>query len=273
MRFAILLALCLVVTSARAQDRFEPHLRFFLSAGRSGSRSLWSVDRQLVFVQGTGGQFQQARFDTLTIGKSMRPGLMFGIGATWLMTSKLGLGGEMAWRGINTTQHCRPVAPYYPEAEKLNQQICESIDGRRSTSGRFTFLLHARWGPTQGLVQPFVRFGGGLAIPTSSTAEAIGRVTTASCGTAPTCEYAVYTHPGTGPHPTLALLAGAGIGVRSGRYTTIRLEARDDFLPAPAPVAKAPTVPYNDVRSNWVHIFSIVTAVEIRYEQRRDRRY
>jgi hypothetical protein len=239
----------------------------------SGARSLWSVDRQLVFVQGTGGQFQQAQFDTLALGKSARPGLMFGIGATWLMTPRLGLGGELAWRSVNTTQHCHPVSPYYPEAEKLNQQICEGIDGGRSTSARFTFLLHARYGPIQGLIQPFVRLGGGLVIPTSSTAEAIGRVTTASCMGAPTCDYAVYTHPGTGPHPTLAALAGIGVGIRSGRYTTIRLEARDDFLPAPAPIAKAPTVPYNDVRSNWVHVFSVVTAVEIRYEQRRERRY
>jgi hypothetical protein len=260
-------------TGARAQTGEQPNLILTVSAGYLTGGDLWRIDRQLAPV-GTA-------WDTLRLGRRIRPGFAATLGATYFASPHLGYSAEAGFFGIGTEAACAPVGPYTPDPPDFrNQQACQYLQGENIRGNVVGFLGGLTWRFTTRGNQPFVRAAVGVGILGNSYVQTFAPVIYhLSDGSAAEANIIFLTDSSTGKVTWMASLGG-GATLALGPGYQLRVEVRDliTSLPVATGAARdtiaiingAPTPP-----TGWkvVHVPTITVGLDIVLEKRRGRRY
>jgi hypothetical protein len=271
--FLLALGAC-VALPARAQTAEQPNLIFSISAGYVTGGSLWNLSQQLVYApNGQGGNW-----DTVSLGRKLRPGFAATLAATYFRSPHLGYSFEAGFFGIESESACSPVVPFHPTANNENQQACTYLQGGNIRGDAVGFLGGLVWRFTPRGSQPYIRLAGGLAILGSSYVETAAPVALSN-GTQPLVFFLADQE-----HKQLTWMVSLGAGAMlplSPGYQ-LRVEARDLIVALPHPtgpatdtgaVAAGSQVPYPPVGFKIMHVPAITIGLDIVLERRRSRRY
>jgi hypothetical protein len=260
---------------ARAQTSEQPNLIFTISGGYLTGGSLWKIPRQLAFAQlGATGNV----WDTVSLGRRLRPGLAATLAATYFRSAHLGYSLEAGFFGIGSESACDSVVPFHPTADQVNQQACRYLQGQNISGDVVGFLGGLVWRFSPRGNQPYVRVAGGLAILGGSYIETAAPVRLSS-GAAPVL-FILADRDHKSLTWMLSLGAGAMLPLSPGYQ--LRVEARDIILALPCPtgpatdtgaVALGSQLPFPPVGFKIMHIPTITVGLDVVLERRRGRRY
>ena len=263
------------------QERFEPHLGIALYAGATiSARTAWSVPVQALLVPHSGGQAGPALFDTVSVGRTMGPGLSLGVGMTWHRTPRFAFGGAVEFLAKPSIQRCsgpgawksEPLSLLHPLDEHFNEQLCINANGSVQATGLLTLLLQARYAFTEGSLQPYAGVALGIGGPLNSYVETVGTVSSGDCPSLqPSCQVLLYTPEQTNLRPAIA--PGLGMSVRVAPLATLVVEARDVMTWLPAARATPITEPLTRSRARFSHTVSLHAGLEFAFVARHERRY
>ncbi|HTT68461.1 MAG TPA: hypothetical protein VMF70_10565 [Gemmatimonadales bacterium] len=230
-RFALVLAAALARPAA-AQTPDQPNLIFTISAGLTTGGDLWTIPVQLAYASNNGSQ---NLWDTLSLGRRMRPGLLATVSATYFRSPHLGYTLEAGFFGLETQGSCDarsfvPVASLPP-----NQQACAYLHGQDIRGDAVGLLGGLTYRVTTGGVQPFVRAEVGAGFLGSSFVEMTGPALLGDGSQ--TLVYFLSDQNHT--ELTWMVSLGAGLMVPLGPGYQLRMEARDVILPLPRPLGPA----------------------------------
>lgn len=235
--------------------------------GVAGGSHLWDISRQPLIVLGTEAS---PRFDTLRLGRKIKPGLVLGVSATIFRSAHLGISGEISFLGLSTDDDCTLVFES-PGSDPFgrNAQVCGDISSHGASPTTVGFFLGGNYRVApRAFATPYLRAQVGLGVRSGSTIETVGTYLDAG---QPRRRIVILDNGGTRVLPS----AGAAVGfmIPLGPGYQARLELRDQVLamervsgPADA-LATAPTI------TNLVHSVALSAAIDIVLEQRRGRRY
>ncbi len=256
---------------ARGQSADNPMLVLTINGGWITGGRLWRLSRQEEPV--TGGAL-----DTVALERRFRTGLVVGVGATLFRSPHVGYSAELVFLGMGTESRCSPPLQWAPDADHLNEQACNDIQGQKIGTSAVALQFGATWRPiATGGIQPYVRGVAGPAYLGGSYVETSGHVVIPSdSGTTP---FRVRTFLGESHHPawTWAATLAAGVTLRMGPGTQLRFEARDvvtslSVATGPGnPLAAGSPAP---VAGKTFHLASFTVGVDFLLEQsQRPRRY
>ena len=275
-RAALALALgAAVALPARAQTPDQPNLIFTISGGLTTGGAIWSLPRQLVFAQQIGAQNQ---WDTVALGRKMRPGFLATLTATYFASPHLGYTLEVGFFGLESVAACTPVGPFTPTATNENAQACAYLHGENLRGDAVGLLPGLTYRFTTGNVQPYLRAGIGGAIIGSSFVEAFAPVLQSDGS-----ESVVFflSDPNQKQLTWMASLS-AGVMLPLGPGYQLRMEARDLIVALPRPtgpaidtgaVANASALPVPPIGTRVVHVPTFTFGLDIVLERRRGHRY
>jgi hypothetical protein len=264
-------------TAARAQNREQPNLVFTISTGYLTGGDLWNIGRQLAPVTAvtTNG------WDTLRLGRRIRPGFAATLGATYFASPHLGYNAEAGFFGIGTEAACAPVAPYIPDPpDYKNQQACQYIQGENLRGNVVGFLGGLIWRFTTRGNQPYVRAAVGAGILGNSYIETWAPIlyhTTAD--SVSEASLLLLSDSSQGRVTWMASL-GAGATLPLAPGYQLRVEVRDLITSLPVATGAARDtlailrgIPRPPSAWKVVHIPTITVGLDIVLEKRRGRRY
>lgn len=242
-----------------------------IAAGLTAGRDLWSVPAQPAYVAGT----QPALFDTMAVARTLVPGLVVTVALSYARWSRTAIDIEGGYFGAASRQHCVPVAPFAAEAERFNEQVCTSANGRRVATAIAGLLVGAthRW--TAGRAQLLVRASVGAGQTINSFVTTEGDVVSSRCGNGVTsaCTVALYE---TDEHSVFTPLAalGAGLALRVGRASRLRFEVRDLVANLPVVEGAQPlTQPFVSRSHTLTHVPLVSAGYEVVVDSHYQRRY
>ncbi len=261
----------------RAQTAEQPNLILTISGGYLTGGTLWNIDRQLVpaVTVTTNG------WDTLRLGRQMRPGLAATLGATYFATPHLGYNAEAGFFGIGSESHCAPVSPYLPDPpDNKNQQACQFVQGENIRGDVVGFLGGLVWRFTTRGNQPYVRAAAGVGILGSSYVETGGPIVYHDASGNVSETNLVFLTDSSQGKLTWMVSLGAGATLPLAPGYQLRFEVRDLITALPvaggavsdtAAIRRGQTAPPS-VRKVF-HIPTITVGLDIVLERRRGRRY
>ncbi len=274
-RAGLVLALAAAAAGpAAAQTPDEPNLILTISAGYLTGGDLWSLPRQFVLAATTPSH----TWDSVALGRRLRPGLAATLTATMFFSPHLGYTAEAGFFGIGTTSRCVPLGPYTQTTDMANQQACLLINGENARSDVVGFLGGLTYRFTTGGVQPYLRASGGLAILGSSFVEEAEVVQTSGNGASLVYFLADQNHKTL----TWMLSLGAGAMLPLAPGYQLRFEARDIIVPLPYPTGPAADTaaiagelaqPQPPVGLRTMHLPTFTVGLEVVLERKRGHRY
>lgn len=161
-------AFAFLATRAVAQQGSRATVSVRLMGGTSASEpTLWSIARQPILVPGTE---QSPVYDTLTLSRSLTPGLTFGAGIVYFPTALVGLQGLLMYQGLGFTSSCSAGSFFQLGMRHDNEVLCDNIQGQSQPLHVFEIAVGpvVRLAPRRA-ISPFAFLTGGLANITSST--------------------------------------------------------------------------------------------------------
>ena len=276
---AAALALALAAAGAgrlTAQTPDEPNLIFSISAGYiTGGNSLWTLPRQLALAVSTANGHA---WDTLALGRQLRPGFSASLSAAVFFTPYLGYTAEAGFFGIGTTSQCQPVGPYTPTADNANQQACTRLNGDNMRSDAVGLLGGLILRFRRGGVQPYLRASVGPSILGASFVEEAAPVLQ-SAGTA---NLVYFLSDLNHKELTWMVSLGAGVMLPLAPGYQLRIEARDVIVPLPVPTGPAmdtaqiagdAALPQPPVGFRTMHLPTISVGLDVVLERKRGHRY
>jgi len=269
----VLLLSSFVTAAAAAQSRTDPNLIFSISGGLTTGRSLWSLPAQPQPVVGSGAGV----YDTLSLGRVLKPGLVAGLAGTYFTSPNFGWTAEVSYFGIASEQRCTGPNTYVPDTENINQQACDRANGVNVATSVVGFLVGAtaRALP-QSRVHPFVRATIGAGLIANSYVQTSGIIRSTSCGTIDgICGLTLLDQKSPSQFTPLVNLA-AGISFWVAPAYRVRFEARDIMASLPVVTGnKVPTAapPYAPTGRSWRHVPTFLLGVDIVLERGHSRRY
>ena len=261
----------------RAQTQEQPNLIFTISGGYLTGGDLWSIDRQLAPVATAVGN----GWDTLRLGRRIRPGFAATLGATYFASPHLGYNVEAGFFGIGTEAACTPVGPYTPDPPDFkNQQACQYLQGENIRGNVVGFLGGLIWRFTTRGNQPYVRVGIGAGILGSSYVESFAPIVYhLSDGSASEANLVFLSDASQGDLTWMASL-GAGATLPLAPGYQLRVEFRDliTSLPVATGAARDTTAilrgsPVPPTAWRAKHVPTITVGLDIVLERKRGRRY
>ena len=263
--------LMLLAGPARGQSAENPLLILTITGGWINGGELWRLPRQEATVLG-------GALDTVGLERRFRTGVVAGLGATLFRSPHLGYSAELAFLGISTESRCLPPTQWAADGNHINEQACNSIQGRTLRTSAVALQAGLTWRPVaSGGIQPYLRGVVGPAYLGGSSVETSGNVVVpADSGESP---FRVRTFLGD-EHPrtfTWAATLAGGVMLHIASGARLRFEARD--VVTNLSVATGPGSPTTvgspaRVGSKTFHLFSFTAALDILLERsRRTPRY
>ena len=262
----LLMCCCAATLPAQTQPPYEPTLAFSINLGLTSHKDLWSVPRQPQSAPGNA-------FDTLSLARVIRPGLVAGVTATYFTSRSFGWTAEVTYFGIASEQRCQGPAVFVPDSLNLNEEGCVRANGAHVNTSVVGFLLGASWRMgSADKVQPFARATVGPGIMAASYVNTVGYVTQPS-GCASGCLYNLFEEQDPAQF-TFVANASAGLSIRMSDAYRVRFEMHDiitQVTVATGPHPDNSTVgPTSKVTK---HIPTLTFGLELLLERRRSRRY
>ena len=252
----------------RSQTPEQPNLILTINAGFLTGGRLWSVARQAAPVP-SGLTYV---YDTLSLGRVLRPGLAASVSATYFRSPHLGYSVEVGFFGIGTESRCAPVSAYQPDPNAFNQRACQFIEGENINGDVVGFLAGFIWRATTGGPQPFIRAGVGGGILGTSYVE-----TAAPVG--PNASEVFFLTERSRKETTWMVSLGAGAMLPLAPGYQLRFEARDLIVALPiatgpaAPDTTGAHPPYAPVGTRVMHLPTLSIGLDVVLEKKRGRRY
>ena len=250
-----------------------------LYGGATSGGPLWSVDRQVLFVHGSGG-LNPLLFDTVAVTRAIQPGVELGIAMMFHRTPRFSFGGSLGYVGRPTRQGCAAVSSYlaepvdvaHPVDEHFNEQVCTTANGRRTGTAFIAFSMSVAYRLRPGAIAPYVTLGAGIAMPLRSYVETLGTVTSSYCGAADArCDVQVYVPEEHNVRPVLS--PGAGVTVKLAPLATLVLEGRDVMGWYPVTGPTPPFAARFTTHSVFKHAMVLRAGLEFAFVVRHERRY
>jgi hypothetical protein len=265
-------ALAALASRAPAQAPDRPVLILSMGAGYVTGGSIWRLDRQYAYAGVSSGAL-----DSLTLSRRFRPGFTVGVGATLFRSPRFASTLEISFLGLTTESRCAslgPVAsPYSFDSQHIIQQACEDIQGKSIPTSAAAFQLGGTWRiVTHGLVQPYVRLVGGVAILGGSFIETGGRVFLQE----EQARARVFLADQNRRETTLLATLAAGVTLETAPGYQLRFEVRDIMTRVPTvtgPGDHTQIDPFAQVGSRTVHLLALTVALDLVLERQRTRRY
>jgi hypothetical protein len=259
----------------RAQTAEQPNLILTVSGGYLTGGQLWTIDRQLapVATAFTNG------WDTLRLGRRIRPGFAATLGATYFASPHLGYNAEAGFFAIGTEAACAPVGSFTPDPPDFkNQQACQYLQGENIRGNVVGFLGGLIWRFTTRGNQPYVRAGAGFGVLGSSYVETFAPIVVTSDSIAQA--NLVLLQDRSQGRLTWMLSLGAGATLPLGPGYQLRIEARDLITSLPVAAGAATDTsailngePVPPTRWKVVHVPTITVGLDIVLEKKRGHRY
>lgn len=263
---SLLLSCCATALAAQAEPPYEPTLAFSINVGLTSHKDLWSLPRQPQPAPGNA-------FDTLSLGRVIRPGLVAGVSATYYTSPRFGWTAEVTYFGIASEQRCSGPAAFVPDSLNLNQEACVRANGAHVNTSVVGFLLGATYRLIDGgRVQPFIRATAGPGIMGSSYVNTSGLVTAPS-GCSGGCVYALFEEQDPAQFTFVANVS-AGLTFKMSEAYRLRFEMHDVITQVA--IATGPHPPSTTVgpTSKVVrHVPTLTFGLDLLLERRRGRRY
>ena len=275
---SVLFALLLAPACLAAQTGDQPNLVLSMFGGLSAGHSLWSVGRQPLCVisgeaceQNGSGNVD----DTLAIARDISSSVLLGAAVSYFRNPHIGFQGELYYLGLTFDDRCRPVAPYQPDSENKNQQICDSFASTGASAGAVTFLAGVvfRAAPRR-TISPFLRGSVGFTAYSGGTLAASGDFasvdqTTGSL-TVTARDIVIDTTPKT---MSWTFQLAAGFTARMAPGYQLRFELRDAILPLERLIGPANEFGLAPHDTQIYHHLALAVGLDVVLEQRRGRRY
>jgi hypothetical protein len=265
----ILAALALGATAAQAQSADEPTLVFSISAGMTAGGDLWTLNQQ--------PQPAPGGFDTLALGRVLRPGLVAGLSATYQKAAHFGFTGEVTYFGIASEQRCQGPPTFLPDTanNNINEAACTDANGKHVATSVVGFLVGGIYQFLPGkTVQPFLRATAGPGLMGNSYIQTTGTVHSPACATADNiCELAILDESGTQQFTFVANLS-AGATIRMAPGYRLRFEVHDVVTQLPVVTGpKSGASIYPQTGREIKHVPTITFGLDVLLERRHSRRY
>lgn len=260
---------------AGAQTPEQPNLIFTISGGILTGGELWSIPRQLAFVQqGATGNL----WDTVSLGRKLRSGFSATLSATYFRSPHLGYSLEAGFFGLESVSSCAPIGQFNLTADNQNTQACNYLQGQNLRGDAVGLLAGLIYRFTIRGIQPYIRAGGGGAILGSSYVEAVAPVLVSGGNTSTVYFLADQNHK----ELTWMVSLGVGVMVPLSPGYQLRFEARELIVPLPYPtgpatdtgaVANSGALPQPPIALKVVHVPTLMVGLDVVLERRRGRRY
>lgn len=266
----ILSALTLAASGAAAQSPDEPSLVFTVTAGLSTGSGLWRIPQQPQPVAGS----NPFTYDTLALGRRLRPGIVAGLAATYYRSQNFGFTAEVTYFGFGSEQECRGPAFYRDTV--VNRAACNNAQGAHVATSIVGFLVGGTYRFARGhRVQPYVRATAGPGLLGNSYIQTSGAIVSPTCGTANNiCSFGLLVDDHQKQF-TYIINLSAGATVWLSPAYRFRFEVRDLLTSIPA-VSGArdplgpPVAPAGNVMKN---IPTVVMGFDVVLERGHQRRY
>jgi len=243
-----------------AQGLREPHIVMAAGGGlvfRGGD--LWRVNRQLV-PSPLGG------LDSVTLGRAMRRGPVVFFSFAWFQSPRLGTSFEAAYVALETESRCTAVDSFLTDPERINEQTCSTIQGRRVPTAALALQAGLVIHPVlRRAVQPYLRAAAGVALFRESFVRTEGQAQYAACATPGGICAQTLVIDLSRKEISLAATLAAGLSLDMGPGLRFQLEARDQMIAIPAVSSfRAPTAsPALPVASRMLHIPVLTAGMEL----------
>jgi len=269
----LLVLLILSVSPVAAQRGAQPNLVLTLFGGAFGGHTLWSVGHQplcvLTTVPGGFACNPPAQYDTLQLSRDISASITVGIAGTYFKNPHLGFQVEFYFLGLPFDDRCVNVAPYNPDADRKNEQVCNDIsEASPSTSAIALFGgLIVRAGPT-GWLSPYLRAGAGLVSYSGGTVSLSGRFQQA--GTVYSRAVILDDSP---KSSAVSAQLGAGLTAAFSPGYQLRVELRDALVPLGRVTGPADDLAQAPSAQRTYHHIALTVGLDIVLEKKRGRRY
>ena len=257
-------------TEHGTQPPYEPTLVFSLNFGLTTNGDLWTVPKQPQPVLGVANTY-----DTLALGRVLRPGLTGGLAATLFFKPNVGATAEVTYFGTATEQRCSNPRAYVPDSAAIgaNGQACTNGNGEHVTTSVIGFLIGVafRTSPT-AKIQPNFRATFGPGLIGNSFVQTGGFVyTTGACSQG--CRLVLLDE---NSHPEFTYVASfsAGVAYRLTSAYRVRFDARDLITGLPVAIGPHPVntnIAPTGTRMKHITVFTF--GFDMSLERRRARRY
>ena len=271
---ALALGACLAFP-ARAQTGEQPSLIFTISGGFLTGGHLWSIPRQLAFVeQSATGDL----WDTVSLGRKLRSGFSATLTATYFQSPHLGYSLEAGFFGLESVGSCAPVGQFIQTLDNQNTQACQRAQGQKLRGDAVGLLAGLVYRITTSGIQPYVRAAGGGAILGSSYVEVAAPVLVTGGNTSTVYFLADQNHK----ELTWMVSLGVGVMLPLAPGYQLRVEGRELIVPLPYPtgpatdtgaVANSSALPQPPIALKVVRVPTLMIGLDVVLERRRGRRY
>jgi hypothetical protein len=258
---------------AVAQHAAPATLILTIELGGQSGHDLWSVDRQpLSLVR------HDTLYDTLRFRRTVRPGLVAGLSASYAVGSRVGVTGGVHFVGLPFRDSCEGLF-YNPEPwmgnpdDMNNREVCDDIAASGPSNGAVAFtagvVLRARPAARAG---PYLRGAVGYASYGFSAIAMAGTfVSVNTRGQTVTLERQVIGDP-TPKRGSAAFVLGVGmtVPITAGRH--LRMEVRDHIF-ALERIAGSPVALHDPATETRVyHHLAVLAGFDVVLERRPRRR-
>ena len=261
-----------LVVPLRAQTPEDPLLIITMRVGWITGPSLWRIAAQPAPAS-------PDSTDIIGLARLFRPGFVAGVGASLFRSPHFGYTVAIDFLGITTESRCTAPDHWAYNADHVNQQACEAIQGASVRTSAVAFEGGFTWRPVAtGRVQPYLTAIGGLAYLGGSFVETKAAVYVAGADSTQS-PFPIRTFLGDPDHRAVTWVAtlGGGFTLEMSPGSQLRFEARDVIMDVPTATgpgnATVIDVPA-PMGSKIAHLLSFTVGLDIVLEQaRRPHRY
>lgn len=267
-----------------AQTSDQPNLVLSITGGLTTGQRLWTLPHQLVPYGCTSSTGlppctgSSATFDTLRLGRRLRPGPVGSLSAAYFRSAHFGYVLEFGYFGVESEGRCEPVVPYHADSEDKNQQACEAVQGAHFRTSLVAFQAGLTYRARVGRVSPYVKGTAGIGALGNSFVQAFVTVFARGyCSPNLTCNQTLPDEDRRRSATFVSTLA-AGLTVPLGPGYQARAEVRD--LIAGIPIAadsstptSAQPFPVARTGTRTRHVLVVTMGIDVILERRHRRRY
>jgi len=271
-RLSFVLFPLLLAAPLAAQTPDQPNLTLTLFAGAVTGHDLWSVARQpLCVLTGSGPSFpcDTTSYDTLTFKRSINSSIIAGASATYFAGPHLGIQGEVYYLGLPFEDSCTPVAPYRPDTDNKNQQLCDNIARAAPSVGAIAIfggvILRASGMHT---FSPYIRADGGAVLYSGGTLQVSGNFQQGN-----NIYSRTVIEDDTPKTTSVSLQVGAGMTARVTPGYQFRFEVRDAIVPLRVVTGPANALGQVPSTTRTYHHLALTLGLDVVLERKRGRRY
>lgn len=277
-RFVSVLFAFLVPGALAAQVGDHPNLVLSIYGGVSSGHSLWNVPRQPLCVISSGACEQNSSGtvdDTLAIARDVASSLLLGASVSYFKNPYIGFQAEIFYLGLSFDDRCTPAAPYQPDTENKNQQICNSFASTGASASAVSFLggIVLRASPRH-TISPYFRGSLGFTAYSGGTLQAFGDfgAIDPQSGQPITVsrDIVVDTTPKT---TSWTVQVAAGFTSRLSPGYQVRFELRDAILPLERLLGPANAGGLAPHETQVYHHVALVIGLDVVLEHQRGHRY